>query len=519
MARHFLDGDAPEKALTYSLMAGADASRLHAHRDAVAHFETAVELSRELEDASAMRSALEHLGAALLATGDYTRAIEILERAAAAYRDVPDFEGELRCVARIGSSHAWRGTGILGAERLEAVTARIPRDTRSEAAVLVFISLASVLFVAGRVQAQYEAAETAAEIAHRIGADRLVGQAEGRRGLALNLLHRYDEALVAFDLAISVGEKFQDLDSLQRAYQNSGLTLLALGQNDLAMERLHKATASAMQSRSAGGAMLAVSSQAFEAFLGGDWAAARRHISELVGGGPTGDPAGPGASRQTTEASLFLACLDFLETGSRESVERLKYFDRLASEIGNSQLAANAVVWLCLDDLWENRPDDLLQRTEEAARRWPGSVTGMLVSTILVALAQVKQGRPEEAMRLLDSPKANATTPPEHALALYARGSVLRGLGRAEEAITTLTEAIQNLSGLNRFFQALAQEELAAAYWDRGSIDEAHAVAASALAQYQTMGAAPSAARVRAVMAQFSSGLLPGNDRLQPHHR
>jgi tetratricopeptide (TPR) repeat protein len=343
-------------------------------------------------------------------------------------------------------------------------------------------------------------------IARRVGAERLVGQAEGRRGLALNLLGRYDEALAAFDQAIAIGRKFQDLDSLQRAYQNAGLTLYALGQNELAIQRFQQATAAGVQSASAGSAMLTETAQAFEAFINGDWVAAREHLRGLAGEWSAGDgSSASGLSRRTTEGMVFIAALDFLETGSNYSVERIKYFDRLARDIGNSQLAAHATVWLCLNDLWSDRADEVIKRIEESTLHWPGSVPGMFVSTILLALANVRKGRAEDALRLLETAEPGPRTHPEQSLALYARGAALRGLGREEEAVTALREAIERLGGLNRLFQAMAQEELAAAYGDQDRPDDAQTIYQAALEQYQDMGAGPSAFRVRAALETYTS--------------
>jgi len=66
----------------------------------------------------------------------------------------------------------------------------------------------------GRYQEMLEAAERASEIARAIGVDRLLGEAEERRGTALIFLGQPDEARQALEGAIPLLEAAGDLASL-----------------------------------------------------------------------------------------------------------------------------------------------------------------------------------------------------------------------------------------------------------------------------------------------------------------
>jgi tetratricopeptide (TPR) repeat protein len=108
LAWHFLQGDDPERALPWTLLAGDQAEVVFAHAEAEGQYRTALELARELEDAAAEAEALEKLGAVLSRVARFTEAEEMLEGARRLYRMEGNQEGETRAVGRPGCSRAFR---------------------------------------------------------------------------------------------------------------------------------------------------------------------------------------------------------------------------------------------------------------------------------------------------------------------------------------------------------------------------------------------------------------------------
>jgi predicted ATPase len=119
LARHFVKGGQPERALPCSLLAGDAAERVFAHADAERHYRTALELARELADREHEAEALEKLGGVLLFLARHDHALEVLEQAAEIYRTGGDREAEGRVDAKIGVAHFGRGTSEEGIARLQ----------------------------------------------------------------------------------------------------------------------------------------------------------------------------------------------------------------------------------------------------------------------------------------------------------------------------------------------------------------------------------------------------------------
>ncbi len=101
LAHHFLNGDVPDKALRYSEAAAAQATALHAHESAVAHYRTVVDLLDGGEVEGRKCRALTALGDALFALARYGEAIEGWRAAVGCEVDSRDAAGTLRVYRRI----------------------------------------------------------------------------------------------------------------------------------------------------------------------------------------------------------------------------------------------------------------------------------------------------------------------------------------------------------------------------------------------------------------------------------
>jgi transcriptional regulator with XRE-family HTH domain/tetratricopeptide (TPR) repeat protein len=229
LAWHFVQGDEPERALTYSLQAGDAAETVFAHGDAEMQYLTAIALARELGDKPREAQALERSGAVLYGAGREQEQIETLEKAQRVYASLGDLEGEGRAVAAIalalGELQRWEEA----IDRVRRMLERFDGLPASPAQFALQEMLAGHLWHRGSYVEALAPAYGALALARDLGDQRFIGRAEGRRGLVLSALGRQEEAWDAYMTAIRLAEKVEDLDSLQRTLNNASLTALARG--------------------------------------------------------------------------------------------------------------------------------------------------------------------------------------------------------------------------------------------------------------------------------------------------
>ncbi len=486
LARHFLDGDSPAKALEYSLLAGGEASRMFAHREAAEHFRCAVELAREVEDESSVMLALERLGEALTALGRYREALEVLDEAARGRHGRGELEAELRCLALIGVTHAFRGTADEGTRRLQEAETTVSEDSASDAAASFYVALAGLHFIAGRFPAQLQAALRASAIAARAGNEKLIGQAEGRIALALMSLQCYGEALVAFEKAIEIAERHGDADSLQRNCGNMALTLYALGENDRAGRSLARAGQVAEAMGTASSRLLTTHGVASLAYMHGDWdraiSIAESYLSSDAGGE---------LSRGSTETRLLLSAMLFDRTGSEDALSQMEEARKLGAEIGNWQLESEALLFLSMADLARGRADRVMDRLPNVER------SGSTMATAAAALARLELGDSAAALGMVDRRLTIVGNRAEASFLLYSRGRALHRLGRLDEAAQALEESVTRLERIPHvYYVATSLEALGAVYRDQGRIEDVRAAWERALGGYRQVKAAPAMARL-----------------------
>lgn len=219
LAWHFLEGDDPARALSWSVEAGDAAMGVFAYSDAEMHFRTARELADELDDTVREAAALEKLGGAVLSLSRFDEGIEVLETATRLYRDLQNTEGEMRVAAQIGKAHSERGTRQEGITRLAPLLEQVPATPSPPLADLQ-VELARLYFFEGRYDEALALADRATALARELRDDRLLGRAQTRRASSLAFLDRYDEAIKGYREAISLAERTGDLYTLMMALNN-----------------------------------------------------------------------------------------------------------------------------------------------------------------------------------------------------------------------------------------------------------------------------------------------------------
>jgi class 3 adenylate cyclase/tetratricopeptide (TPR) repeat protein len=219
LARHFKEGSAPDRALPFAILAGDQAETVFGHRDAAGHYETALRLTQDLGDRRREAAVREKLGGLLTATIRYRAALEMLEAAAAMFRESGDVESEGRVVAQIGRVHFVNGSVDSGIERLERMLRRLGDDAAPKPVAGISSALSHLYFARGQYSYALAASERAVELARRAGDAWIESEAEVRRGATLAALGRVDEGwetlAAALDRAAAAGDQFSRCRALQ----------------------------------------------------------------------------------------------------------------------------------------------------------------------------------------------------------------------------------------------------------------------------------------------------------------
>jgi tetratricopeptide (TPR) repeat protein len=233
LARHFLEGRDPQRALPYVFRAGDQAEFVFAHHEAEWQYRSALELARRIEDVSRVAEALDKLSKVLYFTSQYDEQLLVLDEAAQLYQKMRDLEGEARVTALIGwgyyERHNSRDEGIA---RIRAVLQRASDRPASPGLFALYETLASLCVVSEKFEEAQEAAERCAALARVLSDTRLIARAEGRRGRILRDLGRYEQALQALEAVIPLAEEMNDLDTLARALDNAARVYEAMGDLD-----------------------------------------------------------------------------------------------------------------------------------------------------------------------------------------------------------------------------------------------------------------------------------------------
>jgi tetratricopeptide (TPR) repeat protein len=359
LAWHFLEGDDPERALRYALLAGDQAEAVFAHEEAERQYRAVLELTREVSDQAREAEATGKLGSVLRITGRYDEALELLERAAQQYRRSGDLPGESRTIAQIGRVHARRETTEEGITRLQAAIDGIEGTEEQENLAELYVVLSYLYFVTGRYSEMLAAAERASKLASAVGNNKILAEAELRRATALVKLGQHAQGEVVLEELIPLSEAAGDLDTLARVLNNVGWSY----------------------------------------YLGGDFIRSRAYrLRALEVARTQGDP-------NTLAFALTMLCQELYASG--EWAEARAYAEQavdLARSIGLSHSLPYALGWRgwmhTVQGEWEAAAEDLQQALRMAETTGDMQALGM-VHTFLAEL-DLLQGHPERALAGLD---------------------------------------------------------------------------------------------------------------------
>jgi tetratricopeptide (TPR) repeat protein len=402
LAYHFGLGGEPARAALYLEQAADRAAGMRAHAAAESYYRELVERFSLLGQVQDGARAQEKLGVVLLTLTHYQQALDVFSQAATTYRGSRDVEAWGRVEALIGQCHADEGTPREGLARLQPLLSSsssgessypFPAHTRAA----LYDMEAQLLHVAGEYTQQLEAAVHAAAYAREAEDDPLLCQIEMRRGNALRMLGRLEEAVQVLEEVIQVAESMHDERNLAYALDNASGVFLLRGEFAKTVEYVKRAYD--LMERLGDPLMIAllVLRRGMNEFALGDWQSAQADF--LLAHQMTGQL---GISWVSAYTSLGLGQCD-LARGERErALALLEESVALAGRSGDLQALRWAEASLAEYDLLEGQPEAARERLEPLLDR-PGLQEG-LVTYIMpyLAWAYLEQGdlkRAEEYVR------------------------------------------------------------------------------------------------------------------------
>jgi tetratricopeptide (TPR) repeat protein len=282
LAWHFLEGDDPQQALPYALLAGSRAEAVFANGDAEHHYRTSWELAHELSDSGREADALEGLGRVLTVGGRYDKALEYLDQAVKVCQQIGDLEREAWVLAQVGQVHFLRRTRTEGISRLRPMVEAMEGGEPSYGQAALWASLARLYMDMGDDRLQLEAAERAIELAKvvpdRGRGDHILLSAELTRSDALFDLGQEEESLHSVEKLIPRAEEAGDLDNLTRALANAAFYYSRRG--DLERDRIYHERMLELAERRGDRGHILMGAMALNqnAYLLGDWRRSHEYL-------------------------------------------------------------------------------------------------------------------------------------------------------------------------------------------------------------------------------------------------
>jgi class 3 adenylate cyclase/tetratricopeptide (TPR) repeat protein len=364
LARHFLEGDEVERALTWSMAAGDEAEAVFGHRDAEHHYRTALQLAVEAGGQATEMEAREKLGGVLGHLARYDEALEVYEPVVSFSREQADFDREIRLMASIGWIYFEQQRRDEGIERLDPVLQRWEANPlASGPAASLHVALGNLYWHGGRLEDALLLLDRAAELATAVGDRQLLGMAESRRGTLLEFEGRSDEALAAYGRAISLLDAAGELEMLGRSLTNRSYIFGYRGRKAEAWADLERALE---VDRRLGdpaqiGWSLGVLAQT-RWVADGDWTQALVHAEEVLRLEP---------QLRGTRASGWLSTAFWLKLVVEGQMSALRELERLAA-VGEQE--GDIALWMTAQDRlgeW----DVLQAREQEALARYDAVLT------------------------------------------------------------------------------------------------------------------------------------------------
>jgi len=209
MAHHYRSAGDQPAALRASVRAAAMASSVHAHGEAAALLERALELWDRVPDAEALAGGshaevLVRAAAAHRSNVDDQRRAELLRLALAELDEQREPRRVAEVLGELASAQWSLGRGEDSRATLRRALALLPRDEASAERAQLIARQVAFLMLQGRYGEVREAAEEALAIARSAGAQEICGPVLNRLGVALFALGDEEAGQAAFDEALDI---------------------------------------------------------------------------------------------------------------------------------------------------------------------------------------------------------------------------------------------------------------------------------------------------------------------------
>jgi predicted ATPase/DNA-binding CsgD family transcriptional regulator len=355
IAHHYYAAGDQTAALTASVRAGLAADGVHAHGEAAAQFERALDLWDRVPDAESVagidRVELYRLAALDNgAEGDYARQEHLLRRGL----ELVDNEAEPLRAAMLMEALAraqWSlNRGPEAMENAARALSLLPESepSKEKARVLGWISKARML--QGRYVQALEVASEAIEVGTAVGDTLAEGRARNARGISLVALGEIEQGIAELRHSLELARKRENVTEMSSAYANLGEALNTAGRTRDAVamvEEGHRAIAELSRRNDWLGAMVAE----FNWYLG-EWEAAERWM-------PAGD------RRQVGTALMYVLLLrTLMALGRGNHSAAREYLTSLGEHVAESSEPQFLGAWGALSAQLDLREGDI-----ESARR------------------------------------------------------------------------------------------------------------------------------------------------------
>jgi predicted ATPase len=479
IAFHYARTDVPE-AIQWLERAGDRAAAVYATESALGHYGEAVEtLKLSAGESLSVARVEEKLGSVLAAAGRYDEALDVLSRAVNTNRELGDLEATGRVTAQMGVAHRWRGTPEEGLALVQPMVL-LSEKGASEALASLQLALANLFYVLGRYQEQQVAADQAGEIARAVRNDRLLGEAEERRGTALSELDHPEDGLEIFAGAMSLIEAGGDLSVLWRAL-NSGYACERLGRMEAGARYTEQALAVVERTGNREHAAIILANLGTILITLGHWEEARKHLERAMA--LLGD-------RTNANPLCYLGRLSLYEGRWADAARYLEDAVTTARKAGWRWLLEESQAFLGELDIVKGVPGGAVSRLHTLAN---ASEANLRIFSPLV-WAYLEVGALDKAEALSRETVKKARTGKQHFFLqdlLRVEGMIRIRQKRFEQANAALQEALELGRSLPYpYAEGRALHQLVLLAEQTGKLEQGRSAFAQALRIFRGLGAA-----------------------------
>lgn len=280
VAYHYERSGDLEQMAVWAERAGDRASAMYASGDAIDQYERAHRALEEIGGAPVVLARLEEkMGTPLTMSGQFGRAISVLERALATYRSLGDDEKVRSVSARLGKTYFESG---YPREGLRCVEPLLDDRTESPGMAHLLVVLAHLLWRSLRYRDSLAAAERAAALAERFGNRQLLAEANTRRGTALWKLGRWQKGRAVLERTADLAKSIGDLEVVSRTLSNLGELQMLRGDLEAARCSLELSLDSVERRKGPPGIVYNTTLFGRILFVAGSWSEARERLSEAI---------------------------------------------------------------------------------------------------------------------------------------------------------------------------------------------------------------------------------------------